>query len=109
LKKLVLVVNGEPVREYDRGKTLAEGQLAYLDKMDSDMGRGIRIHGEHINAPDDEQRALFIAMTLLRTLQQGNEAAATACFAYLARCKPNLVEIHADDQDDGVHIEFIPE
>lgn len=109
MKKLQLVVNGETVREYDRGKSLGQEQLAYLDKMDSDMGRGIRIRGKHIQHPDSQQRSLFVAMSLLRALQQDNDAAATACFAYLTRREPNLVEIHANDQDDGVHIEFIPE
>lgn len=101
-----VLVNDQVVHEYDRDTALDEQQLAFLDKIDSDMDRGIRIRGELISNPDAGQKAMFVAMNLVRALQQGNEAVVAVSCAYLANRNPALTEVHARDHENTVVIEF---
>lgn len=106
MKKLVVFVNNEIVFEFDREISFEEGQLAFLDKMDSDMDKGIKIRGELISSPDSMQRAMFIAMNLIKGLQQNNEAVIASSCAYLTNRNPVLAEVHANDLEGSVDIEF---
>jgi hypothetical protein len=109
MEKLTVFINNEIVFECDRDITLEDKQLAFLDRMDADMTRGIRIRGELLLNPDSQQRATFAAMNLIKALQQGNEAAVSASSAYLVNRHPALIEVHANDQDNTVKIELIEE
>lgn len=109
MKKLAVLVNGEIVFEFDRETSFEEQQLAYLNKMDSDMDGGIRVQGELLENPDSHQRASFIAMNLIKALQQGNEASIYASSAYLVKRLPALTEVHASDHGDTVKIELVEE
>ena len=109
MKKLTVFVNDQTVYEYDREITFEERQLAFLDNMDSDMDRGIKIHGELITSPDSKQRATFVAMNLFKALQQDNQAVISASCAYLANRHPALIEVHANDYGSTVKIELIEE
>jgi len=109
MKKLTIFVNEEAVYDCDRDITIGEQQLAFLDKMDSDMEQGIKIKGELINQPDSHQRATFVAMNLIKALQQDNDAAISASCAYLANRYPALIEVHANDHEKMINIEFIKE
>ena len=103
---LTIIVNGELAYEYDKATELSEQQLTFLDKMDEDMARGIKIRGELISTPDRQQRATFIAMNLLKALMQQDEAKIMVSCAYLCSRFPTLTEVQASDQDDGVAIEL---
>ena len=105
--KLTVFVNDESVFEYDRLIELDEQQLAFLDKMDSDMSRGIKVRGEVIAEPGEEQRAEFVAMNLIKALQQDNEASVMVCCAYLTQRNSNLLEVRVSDGDVGVVVAFI--
>lgn len=107
MKKITVFVNSEAVYDYDRDITIEEEQLAFLDKMDSDMKQGIKINGKLVNNPDSQQRATFMAMNLIKALQQGNDAAIYASSAYLAHRQPSLVEVHVNDEGKAVNIEFV--
>jgi len=72
--KLAIFVNDEPAFEYDRKVELDDQKLAFLDKMDNDMSQGLKIRGELIVESERGQRAEFVAMNLIKALQQGNEA-----------------------------------
>ena len=60
MNKLAVFVNNEIVFEFDRDLTFVENQLAFFDKMDSDMDSGINIHGELLVNPDGQQGATFV-------------------------------------------------
>jgi len=109
MNKLVVFVNNEIVFEFDRDLTFEDQQLAYLDRMDSDMESGIKIQGELLVNPDSQQRATFVVMNLIKALQQENEAVISASCAYLVNRHPALIEVHANDHADTVKIELIEE
>jgi hypothetical protein len=109
MKKLTVFVNDQVVYEYDRERTFDDRQLEFLDKMDSDMARGIKIQGELITRPDSKQRATFVAMNLVKALQQENEAKIAVSCAYLSQRQPQLIEVHANDHEQKVKIELVEE
>ena len=109
MNKLAVFVNNEIVYEFDRDLTFVEHQLAFFDRMDSDMESGIKIHGELLGNPDSQQRATYMVMNLVKALQQGNEAVITASCAYLVNRHPTLVEVHANDDVNTVKIELVEE
>jgi hypothetical protein len=57
----------------------------------------------------DKQRACFVAMKLLKALQQENNAKIAVYCVYLAKRLPHLFEVHAKDQGKRVNIEFVEE
>jgi hypothetical protein len=97
--KLTIVLNGQAVVEYDRGKPLPEQQQAYLDKMDAEMDKGLQIGGEDIRHPDVKQKAQFVALKLFQALEANSEAIIAASCAYLATRMPDLKQVV------GKHIE----
>lgn len=109
MKKLSVLINDEIVFEYDKERSFEEPQLAYLDRMDIDMDKGIKIYGELVSSPDHQQRGTFIAMNLIKALQQDNEASISASSAYLVNRFPDLTEVHARDEDNKVKIELVEE
>ncbi|MGD8783479.1 MAG: hypothetical protein PVF28_00935 [Thioalkalispiraceae bacterium] len=109
MKKLTVFVNDQSVFDYATETELSMEKLAFLDKMDSDMDRGIKIHGELIARPDSQQRAMFVAMNLIKALQQDKQAIISASCAYLANRQPGLIEIHANDNGDKLDINFVEE
>ncbi|WP_126454387.1 hypothetical protein [Sulfuriflexus mobilis] len=109
MKRLTIFINDLAVYEYDRDTALDEWQQAFLEKMDSDMGRGFTIQGELIAHPDSQQRARFVVMNLIKALQQENEAAISVSCAYLSTRLPGLVEVHANDHEGTVKIELLEE
>ena len=109
MNTLTIYINEQVAYEYDKQNELKDEQLAFFDKMDSDMDRGIKIQGEFITNPGSIQRATFVAMNLIRALQQDNEAIISASCAYLANRLPAVIEVHARDQGNTVNIEFVEE
>ena len=107
MTNLRIFINDQLVFEYDRSRVLDDKQLKFIEKMDRDMDRGIRLYGELITEPDGRQKARFMAMNLIRSLQQEDHARIAASCAYLNHQFPQIVEVHARDRDDRVHIEFI--
>lgn len=105
--KLFVYINDEVVFDFDKEHSLEEQQVAFLDQMDSDMGQGIKIKGELLTNPDNKQRATFVSMNLIKAIQQDNDAIIFASCAYLANRYPELTEVHANDHDGSVKIEFI--
>ena len=109
MQELTVFINEQVVYEFNRDISFEEQQLTFLDKMDSDMERGIKIRGELIAQPDSQQRATFVVMNLIKALQQDNDAVIEASCAYLVNRDPALIEVHANDSDNSINIELINE
>lgn len=104
---LSILINGEVAFEFNRDIDFEENQLEFLDRMDSDMGKGIKVHGVLQEKPDARQRAHFVVMNLIKALRQENDAIIQASSAYLVNRFPELSEIHVSDDVDTIKIEFI--
>ncbi|MDH5394860.1 MAG: hypothetical protein OEW97_01170 [Gammaproteobacteria bacterium] len=99
---MVVLVNGEALFEYDRTKTLPVNQQKYLDKMDQKMDFGIKLGNETIVNPDQQQRAQYVAFTLLQAIEKDNEGIIAAMSSYLAVRFPDLKQVKADtDKNSG--------
>lgn len=107
MSKMTIFINEQPVYEYDKTLLLNDQQLAFLDRMDQDMDRGLKIHAELISAPDTRQRATFVAMNLIKALLKEEDAKIQVSCAYLASRLPELSEVHARDQGGKVTIDLI--
>ena len=103
---MVVLLNGEALFEYDRTKPLPEHQEKYLDQMDKKMDSGITLGNEHIANPDQQQRAQFIAFTLVTAIQQDNEAVIAAMSSYLATRYPDLKQVKADTDQESKKVMF---
>lgn len=106
---IAILINGEAVFECENQQDLDEQKAAFLDKMDSDMARGIKIHGQHIPEPDKQQRAEFVCLNLVKALQQDNQAIISVSCAWLQHRYPNLQEVQLTDSDDGININLLDE
>lgn len=104
---LTILVNGAPHLEYDRDKALPEHQLAYLDRMDERMNRGIELGGAQVDNPDALQRAQFVAIQVIEGLQDGNEPVVAASCAYLASRMPDLTQVRAQLVEQGYSVELV--
>lgn len=103
---MVVLLNGEALFEYDRTKTLLEKQRQYLDRMDQQMDEGITLGNELIANPDQQQRAQFVAFTLVNAIVQDNEAVIAAMNSYLAMRYPDLKQVKADMDQDSHKVMF---
>ena len=103
---MVVLFNGEALFEYDRTKPLPENQRQYLDRMDQQMNDGITLGTEQIENPDKQQRAQFVAFTLVSAIQEDNEAAIAAMNSYLAVRYPDLKQVKADTDKETRKIMF---
>lgn len=104
---MAVVLNGQPVIEYDRSIRLPGHQRAFLDKMDLDMEAGINMNGETMDNPDLSVRAQYIAMHLVQAIQDDNEAMISAMCAYLANRLPDLKKVVAEEQGQNVSIDLV--
>ena len=104
---LAVVLNGTLQLEYHRDKPLPKAQLQYLDRMDQIMDAGIALADVQIAAPDQLQRAQFVANSLIQALQDDNEALAAASCAYLANRIPELRQVKASTVNDQRSIDLV--
>ena len=109
MSDLTLFVNNEAVFECDRDSSLTDDKLSFLDKMDSDMSRGVTIQGELISEPDNQQRARFVVMNLIKGIHQDNQAVIQSSSAYLVNRIPRLIEVHVTEEGSKIHIELVEE
>ena len=105
--KLTVFINDDPVIEYDRDMRLPGKQRQYLDKMDTDMDGGFELSGERIETPDDKDRAKFVAMTLVHSIEADNEPMIVATCAYLATRQASLKEVRANADGDNMMMDLV--
>ncbi|VAW70739.1 hypothetical protein MNBD_GAMMA09-2456 [hydrothermal vent metagenome] len=104
---LVAVVDGDSVFEYDRDKSLPAKQLAYLDKMDEKMDLGIPGGQENIFAPNQEQKARFVAEQLMMAIENDDEQLIFASMAYLAIRMQTLKQVSSKEKKGEKEISLI--
>ena len=103
---MVVLLNGEALFEYDRTKSLPEKQQQYLDRMDTQMDEGITLGNEVIAKPDQQQRAQFVALTLVNAIDKDNDAVIAAMNSYLAIRYPELKQVKADIDQNTHQVMF---
>ncbi len=104
---LTVLVNGEVHIEYHRGRPLAEGQRACLERMDERMSGGVQLGDQWVAQPDSLQRAQFVAIQVIEALRSDNEALIAAGCAYLASRLPELTQIKASLVDGAFSAELV--
>ena len=98
---MAVLLNGTAQLEYNRDISLPGKQRDYLDNMDLDMDAGIQLGNQYIEAPNQIQRAQFIALHLVQSLLADNEQHIAASCAYLADRLPDLKQVKAVTKPDG--------
>lgn len=104
---LVVQVNGTPMLEYDRTKTLTPVQEQSLTLMEEKLSQGLNLNNEHIPNPSAEQRIEFVAANLISATLNDEEVLAAASCAYIAHALPELKQIKALEKNGEVSIELI--
>ena len=115
---LYVIVNGEPILEFDRKKPVPGHQRQYLDNMDAQMDQGIKLGDDFIENPNALVRSQFVANSLVNMLFKEQYSTAIAMCTYLAKRLPELQQIQCkgdisesseadSDKDSGVSIEFV--
>ncbi|HED34147.1 MAG TPA: hypothetical protein ENJ08_08030 [Gammaproteobacteria bacterium] len=104
---LVAVVDGDSIIEYDRSRALPAKQLEYLDKMDEKMDISVPSGQGNIFAPDQTQKAQFVASQLMMAIESDNEALISASMAYLANRLENLKQVSARTSEGQKEITLV--
>ncbi len=104
---LQIILNGNPLLEFPRNTRLPGKQRDFLDFMDIDMDKGIKLDGSIINSPNDHQRTHYVAMQLIQALKSNNKGLVTATCAYLANRQPTLKQIRAVEEGAAMTLEFV--
>lgn len=104
---LVFVINETPEIEFQRSVALSQAQLNDLDALDKKMDKGIELGSDTISAPNQRDRATYIANQLVNAYTQGQESIAALCLTYLGQRLPQLLQIKAEIHSDRVSIQLI--
>ena len=104
---LVVQVNGTPMLEYDRDKTLTKVQKESLKLIEDKLNLGLNLGGENIDSPSLEQKIEFVTANLISALLSDDEVLAAASCAYIAQALPELKQIKALENNSDISIELI--
>ena len=107
MNNLTFYIDDEVVYEHDENISLEQQQLDFLDSMDADMKKGIKIRGELTIDPDLQQRSTFVVMNLIKALQQENDAVISVSCAYLISRHPELTAVHINNNDDTMSVVLV--
>jgi len=108
-----VILNDEPLLEFDRKKPVPGHQRQYLDNMDSQMDQGIQLGDDFIKTPNPLQRSQFVANSLINLLLKDEYSMAIAMCTYLAKRMPDLQQIKAqgsidiNDKENPLSIELV--
>ena len=106
-KLLVVQVNGTPMLEYDRGKSLSSAQQESLILMEEKLSQGFNLGGQLINQPKPEQKIEFVTANLISAILTDDEILAAASCAYVAHALPELKQIKALENNGEISIELV--
>jgi len=104
--KLAIVVNDKLMMSYDRSVELPEKQQQYLQKLDIKFEQGIQLQEVDIPSPNMEQRAKFMAFSLMEGILYQEDSMAAASMAWLANRLPDLKQLIAHVDHDGTQFEL---
>ncbi len=107
MSKLAIVVNDQLTLDYDRNKPLDAEQQAYLDKLDQKFDQGIELQGEYLEQPDIQQRARYMALSMMEGIIYQEDAKAAVSVAWLATRLPDLKQVVAIVDKDGTQFELV--
>ncbi|MDH5446496.1 MAG: hypothetical protein OEY52_13155 [Gammaproteobacteria bacterium] len=109
MKTIKFIINDDVVFEHDKDTAIPEEKAEFLNKMDKDMGKGLKINGELISKPNQEERSRFIVLNLIKAFQQDNHAIISASCAYLMSRIPGLHEVRISHLPENIDIDFVIE
>ena len=104
---LVILLNGTPMLEYDRGQALSDRQRESLQRMEEKLDQGILLCERFVTRPERQQRVEYMAANLVAALLEGKDVAAAASCAYLAMALPELKQVRALEKEGNVAIELV--
>ncbi|MDE0411468.1 MAG: hypothetical protein OXI37_04550 [Gammaproteobacteria bacterium] len=104
---LVILLNGTPMLEYDRGQALSDRQRESLQRMEEKLDQGILLGERFVTRPERQQRVEYMAANLVAALLEGKDVAAAASCAYLAMALPELKQVRALEKEGNVAIELV--
>ena len=105
---LYVIVNDEPLLEFDRSKPVPGHQRQYLDHMDTQMDQGIQLGKDFIAQPNPLQRSQFVANSLINHLLKDEYSVAIAMCTYLGKRMPDLKQIKCKgEQGKELSIELV--
>ena len=104
---LVILLNGTPMLEYDRGQALSDRQRESLQRMEEKLDQGILLGERFVTRPERQQRVEYMAANLVAALLEGEDVAAAASCAWLAMALPELKQVKALEKEGNVAIELV--
>lgn len=104
---LTIVVNDELTLQFDRSKPLPQHQRDHLHKLDSKFDQGIELQGEFLKMPDLQQRARYMALSLMEGIMYQEDARAAVSMAWLATRMPELKQVKAIVDQNGTQFDLI--
>ena len=107
LSPLVIVINSKKEFEYFRDRSLNDKQLRDIEKVELKLNQGIQLGSNFIQNPSDSDKALFLAMQLISSIEQNDDQKIALICAYLATRYPQLKQIKISRRDDDLSIELI--
>lgn len=107
MSTLVVVVNDQPMMQYDRSKALSDKKQYYLSTLDKKFDQGIELQSEKLDNPNMEQRAKFMALSLMEGIMYKEDDKAAASMSWLATRLPDLKQVKMFVDENGTHFELI--
>ena len=104
---LAIVINDQLTLQYQRDKPLPEHQQDYLARLDEKFDQGIELQGEFLPRPDLEQRARYMALSLMEGILYQEDAKASVSLAWLATRLPDLKQVVARVNEQGTQFELV--
>jgi hypothetical protein len=107
MNPLAVIVNDELIMQYDRAKKLPEQQQQHLTKLDQKFDQGIELQKQKLEQPNIEQRAKFMALSLMEGIIYQEDDKAAASMAWLATRLPDLKQVKAIVDENGTQFDLI--
>lgn len=104
---LAIVVNDELMLQFDRSKELPERQQQHLAKLDAKFDQGIELQGETLHKPNIEQKARYMALSMMEGIMYQEDAKAAVSMAWLATRLPDLKQVKAIVDENGSRFDLI--
>jgi len=104
---LAVVVNDQLTLKYERDKPLPEHQQGYLDGLDKKFEQGIELDGEFLPKPILEERARYMALSLMEGILYQEDAKAAVSLAWLATRLPELKQVKAEVDQQGTRFHLV--